>query len=286
MIREETSNSGSDNREDIVAPSESNASLFRGGNRLIQTWMSPVIRWTDQPVFKDVQIGAKEEERRTGRELRDWTRRALNVGVAATSLLLVSPLFVVIALAVKLSSRGPVLFAQERVGLDRRRRPRDRRARNRGGMDRREGDSGGKVFRMYKFRTMYVEQEPNGQVWAKLNDPRITPVGRVLRAFRFDELPQLWNVLLGHMNIVGPRPEQPEIFLILRDEIDGYQKRQHVLPGITGWAQVNNGYDTSFESVKRKLGYDLEYVQRRSAVEDFKIMARTVPVVLNRKGYH
>lgn len=269
-----------------MAPSESNASLFRGGNRLIQTWMSPVIRWTDQPVFKDVQIGAKEEERRTGRELRDWTRRALNVGVAATSLLLVSPLFVVIALAVKLSSRGPVLFAQERVGLDRRRRPRDRRARNRGGMDRREGDSGGKVFRMYKFRTMYVEQEPNGQVWAKRNDPRITPVGRVLRAFRFDELPQLWNVLLGHMNIVGPRPEQPEIFLILRDEIDGYQKRQHVLPGITGWAQVNNGYDTSFESVKRKLGYDLEYVQRRSAVEDFKIMARTVPVVLNRKGYH
>jgi len=139
---------------------------------------------------------------------------------------------------------------------------------------------------MYKFRTLYVEQEPNGQVWAKRNDPRITPVGRVLRAFRFDELPQLWNVLLGHMNIVGPRPEQPEIFLILRDKIDGYQKRQHVLPGITGWAQVNNGYDTSFESVKRKLGYDLEYVQKRSAVEDFKIMAKTVPVVLNRKGYH
>ncbi len=111
-------------------------------------------------------------------------------------------------------------------------------------------------------------------------------MGRVLRAFRFDELPQLWNVLLGHMNIVGPRPEQPEIFQELRAEIAEYPKRQHVLPGITGWAQINNGYDQTFKDVERKLGYDLEYLKRRSTAEDFKIMAKTLPVVLGRKGYH
>jgi lipopolysaccharide/colanic/teichoic acid biosynthesis glycosyltransferase len=249
--------------------------------------MSPVIRWTEQPVFRDAPLPQKGAEEKTSREIRDLSRRILNVGVAAGSLLAVSPLFVIIAVAVKLSSPGPVFFTQERVGLDRRRRPRDRRARARGTGDRRRSDSGGKLFRMYKFRTMYVDQESNqAQVWAKRDDPRITPVGRVLRAFRFDELPQLLNVILGQMNIVGPRPEQPEIFRKLRAGIFGYQKRQRVLPGITGWAQINNGYDKSLEDVQRKLGYDLEYLDRRSTVEDFKIMAKTLPVVLNRKGYH
>jgi lipopolysaccharide/colanic/teichoic acid biosynthesis glycosyltransferase len=153
-------------------------------------------------------------------------------------------------------------------------------------MDRRKSDSGGRVFRMYKFRTMYVDQGDESQVWAKKNDPRVTPVGRVLRAFRFDELPQLWNVLLGHMNIVGPRPEQPEIFKELRAEITEYPRRQRVLPGITGWAQINNGYDQTVKDVERKLGYDLEYLKKRSTTEDFKIMAKTLPVVLGRKGYH
>jgi lipopolysaccharide/colanic/teichoic acid biosynthesis glycosyltransferase len=104
--------------------------------------------------------------------------------------------------------------------------------------------------------------------------------------FAFDELPQLWNVLLGQMNIVGPRPEQPEIFRHLRSEIVDYQMRQHVLPGITGWAQINNGYDQTFRDVERKVGYDLEYLRRKSPTEDLKIMALTVPVVLGRKVYH
>ena len=111
-------------------------------------------------------------------------------------------------------------------------------------------------------------------------------MGRVLRALRFDELPQLWNVLRGEMNIVGPRPEQPEIFKDLRSEIPDYQRRQHVLPGITGWAQIKNGYDQSYRDVERKVHYDLEYLKRRSALEDLKIMALTVPVVLGRKVYH
>jgi lipopolysaccharide/colanic/teichoic acid biosynthesis glycosyltransferase len=148
------------------------------------------------------------------------------------------------------------------------------------------GDSGGKLFPMYKFRTMYREESNSAQVWAKKDDPRVTPVGRVLRAFRLDELPQLWNVLLGHMNIVGPRPEQPEIFQELRAEISDYSRRQFVLPGITGLAQIHNGYDETFTDVERKLGYDLEYLERRSPAEDFRIMAKTVPVVLGRKGYH
>ena len=248
-------------------------------------WMSPVIRWTAQPVFRD-PLQSEIASRETARDLSERARRALNVFVAAVSLVLVSPLLLLVAIAVRLSSPGPIFFMQERVGLDTRRGSRERRNRTRGPSDRRSGNAGGKVFRMVKFRTMNVDSGDTPEVWAKKDDPRITPVGRVLRAFRLDELPQLWNVLIGHMNIVGPRPEQPAIFKELRAEISGYSKRQHVLPGITGWAQVNNGYDQTFEDVERKLGYDLEYLERRSPTEDFKIMARTVPVVFGRRGYH
>ena len=250
-----------------------------------QHWMSPVIRWTAQPVFQE-PVATEQRNSSWAQDLGEWTRRALNVAVASLSLIFVSPLLLIVAVAVKLSSPGPVIYTQDRVGLDQRRRPRDRRVRRRGEADRRKGDSGGKVFRMYKFRTMYQDDGENGQVWAQENDPRITPVGRLLRAFRCDELPQLWNVILGHMNIVGPRPEQPEIFQELRAEISDYGRRQQVLPGITGLAQITNGYDKTVGDVERKLGRDLEYLERRSPAEDMKIMAKTVPVVLSRKGYH
>jgi lipopolysaccharide/colanic/teichoic acid biosynthesis glycosyltransferase len=138
---------------------------------------------------------------------------------------------------------------------------------------------------MYKFRTMYVGHGGNEQVWALENDPRITPVGRVLRAFRLDEIPQLWNVLLGQMNVVGPRPEQPKIFRQIRSEMVDYSQRQRVLPGITGWAQINNGYDQTYRDVTLKLGYDLEYLERRSAAEDLRIMIKTIPVLLGRKVF-
>src|SRR5690606_22550363 len=107
---------------------------------------------------------------------------------------------------------------------------------------RRRVDYGGRLFRIYKFRTMRVSSEER-QVWARQNDPRVTPIGRVLRQYRLDELPQLFNVLKGDMNVVGPRPEQPEIALRLREQIDGYTNRHRVPPGITGWAQVNLDYD-------------------------------------------
>jgi lipopolysaccharide/colanic/teichoic acid biosynthesis glycosyltransferase len=207
-------------------------------------------------------------------------RRLLNVAVAAVGLVVTLPLLFVIAVLIKVSSRGPVLFRQTRIGLDRRALSRA------GGNTRRKLDRGGKPFTMYKFRTMYADGT-NGdrQVWAQRDDARVTPLGRVLREFRLDELAQLWNVLRGEMNLVGPRPEQPEIFVYLREQIEGYQRRQRVRPGITGRAQLHQGYDRSVGDVRRKLQYDLQYIGRQSSLEDLKIMLRTVPVMLGRSGW-
>lgn len=206
-------------------------------------------------------------------------RRLLNLTVAAVGLLALAPVMLIIAIAVKLSSRGPVRFVQVRIGLDRRRRDSapDTGTRHR--------DLGGTPFPMLKFRTMRV-QENVAQQWATVGDARITPVGRVLRQFRLDELPQLFNVLRGEMNVVGPRPEQPMIFAQLRERIARYARRQRVQPGITGWAQVNLSYDQSEDDVRRKLLYDLEYIERQSFSEDLRIMVRTVPVMLGRRGAH
>jgi lipopolysaccharide/colanic/teichoic acid biosynthesis glycosyltransferase len=203
-------------------------------------------------------------------------RRFLNVAVAAVALVLLFPLMILIGIAVRLSSPGPILFTQERVGLDRRS--------GRGGNWRRRVDYGGRLFTMYKFRTMTASQPQVGAKWATPDDPRITRVGRVLRKYRLDELPQLWNVINGDMNIVGPRPEQPQIFISLRDQINMYPERQRVLPGITGWAQVNRSYDRDLEDVRKKVSYDLEYTSRVSATEDLRIMLMTVPVMLFGKG--
>lgn len=205
-------------------------------------------------------------------------RRLLNVLVAAVGLVLAAPLMLLIAALIKLTSRGPVLFTQTRVGLDR------RALSNAGGNTRRHTDVGGRPFTMYKFRTMRPADPRDPQVWAQPDDARVTPIGRVLRKLRLDELPQLFNVLRGDMNIVGPRPEQPTIFVYLREQIEGYQRRQRVRPGITGWAQINQGYDTSVDDVRRKVRYDLEYIRRQSALEDVRIMARTLPVMLMRRG--
>lgn len=161
--------------------------------------------------------------------------RALNIAIAVCGCVLLAPLFALIAVAVKLTSKGPVLYAQSRVGLDR------RRDRSGAEFDRRSHDRGGKVFKMYKFRTMCVNAEADGRaVWAARQDPRVTRIGRFLRRTRLDELPQLYNVLRGDMNIVGPRPERPGIFERLRTDIPGYALRQQVKPGITGWAQINS----------------------------------------------
>ncbi|HEY0674481.1 MAG TPA: sugar transferase [Longimicrobiales bacterium] len=204
-------------------------------------------------------------------------QRELNVLVAVLGLLVCLPVFAILAVIVKISSPGPVFYKQLRVGVDRRGgRP--------GGNGRRKVDYGGKLFTIYKFRTMYTQTGNAPQVWADKADPRVTPVGRVLRKYRFDELPQLFNVLKGDMNIVGPRPEQPEIFLKLREQVERYGDRQRVLPGITGFAQINHHYDMTIDDVRTKVKFDLEYAARQSAIEDLRTMMLTVPVVLFRRG--
>jgi lipopolysaccharide/colanic/teichoic acid biosynthesis glycosyltransferase len=205
-------------------------------------------------------------------------RRALNFVVAVLALIVAAPLMLVIAVLVKLSSPGPVIYTQTRVGVDRRNGD-DPRWRGR-----RQVDYGGRLFTIYKFRTMANETQSTDQVWAKQGDKRVTPLGAVLRKYRLDELPQLFNVLKGDMNVVGPRPEQPKIFLSLREEVDGYGSRQRVLPGITGWAQVNQQYDRCIDDVKSKLRYDLEYIQSCSPLRDLGILLRTVPVILFKQG--
>jgi lipopolysaccharide/colanic/teichoic acid biosynthesis glycosyltransferase len=205
-------------------------------------------------------------------------RRALNVLIAVVALVVAAQLFVLIAVAVWISSGHPIFYTQTRVGLDRR-APRQHSSNHR-----RVIDYGGRLFRIYKFRTMRNESDADQQVWASPTDSRVTRVGRILRKYRLDELPQLLNVLKGDMNFVGPRPEQPDIFRDLRTQIDYYANRQRVLPGITGWAQINQHYDRSIEDVRRKVRYDLEYIHRCSPVEDLKIVLKTVPVVLFQRG--
>jgi lipopolysaccharide/colanic/teichoic acid biosynthesis glycosyltransferase len=209
------------------------------------------------------------------RAASDRGRRALNILVALVAIVIHAPLMLLVALLIRLESPGPAIFKQSRVGLD-------RRHRRHAGSDRerRAADVGGRLFTIYKFRTMTADRHGAPQKWATQDDARVTRLGRILRATRFDELPQLFNVLKGDMNIVGPRPEQPEIFAELREEVGSYHERQKVLPGITGWAQVHHGYDTSIDDVRRKVDFDLEYIHARSAVRDLLIMARTVPVML------
>ncbi len=205
--------------------------------------------------------------------------RCVNLALASLSLVVLTPVIALVALAVKLTSRGPIVYSQTRVGLDRRRHIIDALYSNR------KQDQGGMIFTIYKFRTMRADAERNsGAVWATRNDPRVTKLGRILRRTRLDELPQLWNVIRGDMNIVGPRPERPSIFVRLREDLPAYRLRQRSRPGITGWAQINHAYDTSIDDVRTKIRYDLEYLERQCLAEDLRIMVKTVPVMLFRRS--
>jgi lipopolysaccharide/colanic/teichoic acid biosynthesis glycosyltransferase len=204
--------------------------------------------------------------------------RVVNVAIAFLAVVLLAPLLALIALAVMLSSRGPVFYSQVRVGVD-------RRYKQKSTYDRRGYDHGGKPFMMFKFRTMHVDAEADGRaVWAAKADPRVTIIGKLLRKTRLDELPQLINVIRGDMNIVGPRPERPTIFADLRQSIPQYPMRQRVKPGITGWAQINQAYDVTVDDVRRKVQYDLEYMKRQSIAHDLRIMTMTLPVMIFRRG--
>jgi lipopolysaccharide/colanic/teichoic acid biosynthesis glycosyltransferase len=210
-------------------------------------------------------------------------RRALNVFVALLGIAVTFPLWILIGMAIKLTSRGPVFYKQERIGLDLRSVRSLENGSRREHDPRRKHDLGGRPFMMYKFRTMTVDAESStGAVWCAKQDSRVTAVGRFLRHCRLDELPQLINVLKGDMNVVGPRPERPSIFAELRAKIPNYSLRQRARPGITGYAQVNLEYDSSIDDVARKLKYDLQYLQKQGVAADLHIMVKTIPVMLFR----
>jgi lipopolysaccharide/colanic/teichoic acid biosynthesis glycosyltransferase len=230
--------------------------------------------WTDGG--EDAPDGVLPTDLAVGLE---WPTRVLNFLLALLAVVALLPVFLLLAALIKLTSRGPVFYLQERVGLD-------RRLPDPGPVNhRRTHDLGGRVFTIYKFRTMHVDAEAAGAaVWAQPADPRVTPLGRVLRQYRLDELPQLLNVLKGEMNIVGPRPERPTIFAELRGHIAEYPLRQRAKPGITGLAQINHHYDRSIDDVRTKVSYDLEYIRRQSLREDLRIMLKTIPVIFLRRG--
>ena len=190
-------------------------------------------------------------------------KRILDICVSLLILLLSSPITLLTCLAIKLDSKGNAFFKQERCGIN------------------------GSVFKMIKFRSMRKDAEKySGPVWSTKDDPRITRVGKIMRKIRIDEIPQMLNVLKGEMSLVGPRPERPYFVEMLSKEIPYYKRRLKVRPGITGWAQVKHKYDESIDDVKVKLRYDLFYIENMSLRMDFKILFRTIFVVLFGKGHY
>lgn len=183
-------------------------------------------------------------------------QRGFDLFVATLGLLVTLPLWPLVAIAIKLCDGGPVFYSQERVGQN------------------------GRVFRLLKFRTMRTDAECGKSVWATPNDPRVTAVGRILRRTRLDEFPQLFNVLLGQMSIVGPRPERPDIVADLDQEIPWYAERHLVKPGVTGWAQISFRYGSSIEDARRKLQYDLYYLKHMSFELNLIIVLRTIGTLM------
>ncbi len=226
---------------------------------------------------------------------RRW-KRVLDIISASALLLLLAPVMLLVAVAVRLTSRGPIIFRQTRVGLNLREKKSDRRdnsvlpeppdglERRHPENDRRRDGGYGKPFTLYKFRTMKIDAEKDGPQFATKGDKRVTSIGRFLRKTRLDELPQLWNVLRGEMSFVGPRPERPEFIDGLTLEIPNYINRLGLKPGLTGLAQIINGYDNDIESFKRKVNLDLLYLQNCCLINDIKIMIRTIRVVLTGSG--
>jgi len=198
--------------------------------------------------------------------LSSWDRflkRVIDVVISVVSLIVLSPIIVLLSIFIKIDTPGSVLHTQDRVGLR------------------------GKKFKLFKFRSMVSDAEKyTGPVWAEKNDKRITRIGRIIRPFRLDELPQIINVLRGEMSFVGPRPERPAFVERLREAIPFYGLRLTVHPGITGWAQVKHAYDQTVDDVKKKLEFDLEYINNMSLRMDLKIFLKTALTVLKKEGAH
>jgi len=209
------------------------------------------------------------------------SQRALDVLFSSAALIVSLPILFLIAIAICLDSPGSVFYAQERVGVDRR-----KSNRKFVGVDCRKQVGYGRPIKVYKLRSMIENAEKNtGPVWALRKDPRATRVGKFLRRTHLDEMPQFFNVLRGDMTIVGPRPERPQLVHNLVAELPEYALRSRVLPGITGLAQIRNGYDDSLESAARKVQYDLYYMRNRCMRLDLEIMASTALVLVRGKEH-
>ncbi len=240
-------------------------------------WLAAVVGWREQgiqvvnmaTVFEELTGRVPVEhvgrnwsvllplEQDATRGLNGALKRATDLALAALALLVALPLLPLIALAIHLDARAPVLLRQVRVGKN------------------------GRVFTLYKFRTMIPDAEPPGvALWAEEQDPRVTRVGRFLRRFKLDEVPQFWNVLRGEMSLVGPRPERPEIVQDLEREIPFYRLRHVVRPGVTGWAAVRFPYGRSVNDALVKLQYDLYYLKHQSLTLDVLILVKTLGAVV------
>jgi lipopolysaccharide/colanic/teichoic acid biosynthesis glycosyltransferase len=246
------------------------------------------VRWIGPGVLERNRfVVTKREFDRTYFAL--W-KRFIDIAFSLAAIILLSPLMVITGALIRLTSPGPVIYKQERIGINRRVGERRRRyggktiGERRRRKDRRVLANYGKPFFIYKFRTMYESSEGGKPQWAIKDDPRITPLGKILRKTRIDELPQFFNVLKGDMSLVGPRPERAFFIRKVEHEIPEFQLRLRAKPGITGLAQVRLGYTNNTEGLKKKLRFDLEYISRLSFWSDFKIMLKTIGVVLTGKG--
>ena len=185
-------------------------------------------------------------------------KRIVDLPISIFLLLLILPICLIVCLFIILESSGNPIYIQERVGLNERR------------------------FKIYKLRSMYIDAEKNGHQWASKNDQRITKVGRFIRRTRIDELPQIIIIIRGEMSFIGPRPERPEFITEFLKDIPNFNNRLAVRPGITGWAQVNGGYELT---PKEKLEYDIYYIQHESAKLDFIVLLKTIKVIFNGHGF-
>ncbi|HYF48765.1 MAG TPA: sugar transferase [Planctomycetota bacterium] len=229
-----------------VAISEGEYFYERLMGKILTDYVRPsVLIFTASPMHHTIQV---------------WLKRLIDIAVASTLLILTAPLMLLFAILVRVTSRGPALYSQERVGL------------------------AGKTFTIYKFRSMRTDAEKDGIKWATTNDDRVTPVGRFMRKTRIDELPQLVNVLKGDMSMVGPRPERPQFVEKLKQEIPFYEMRHMMRPGLSGWAQVRYRYGSSIEDSHEKLRYDLYYIKNYSVFLDLTILLETTKVVLFGSG--
>jgi len=198
---------------------------------------------------------------RTYENVYDKLRRFVNFITSLILLITLFPLTFIIALLHKISSKGPIFFIQERLGYK------------------------GRMFNLIKFRTMVNDAEKDGPMFAHNNDPRITKIGKIMRLFRIDEVPQLINILKGEMSLIGPRPERKEFIIMLQKEIPFYKLRHEVRPGLTGWAQVNHSYaGSNLDDHLKKLEYDMYYIKNRSLPLDILILLKTIKTVLWIRG--